>query len=105
MIKTDWNCKTLISAEFFQSKIIPFLNKLTTFDTEMIKYLISELSSEIIYIEGCLEYKCMIMYFYINLGLKKLENFCKQFSHFEILKMTRPLKLKSRLIVFLNFSL
>ena len=33
---------------------------------------------------------------------KKLTNFCKQFSHFEI-KMTRSLKLNSRLIVSLIF--
>ena len=34
--------------------------------------------------------------FYHNVfvfGLKKLANFCKQFSDFEILKITRPLNL------------
>ena len=37
------------------------------------------------------------------LASKKLANFCKQFSHFEIIKMTWSLKLNSRLIVSLIF--
>mgnify|MGYP001303795102 CR=1 FL=1 len=41
----------------------------------------------------------------LTLASKELANFCKQFSHFEILKMTRPLKLNSRLKGFLNYFL
>ena len=49
----------------------------------------SEQSNEIIEI---VKDMCIITYLYLNFGLKKLANFCKQFSHFEILKMTTPLK-------------
>ena len=51
-----------IYAEIFKSKMMPFSNKSITFDTEMIKFLISKLPRKIIYIKGSLEYIYIIMY-------------------------------------------